>query len=102
MNWTPTSSRRAPFAEPLTRVRGAAERLLAGRRGSEGASTRDLTAAAFAGIVADPIQRRMGLHHHRLLRLIDALERQWRAEREETGLRHAVLMWHGCWTSSTC
>lgn len=41
--------------------------------------------AAFAGIVADPIQRRMGLHHRRLLRLIDALERQWRAEREEAG-----------------
>ncbi|PVE24228.1 hypothetical protein DC522_12080 [Microvirga sp. KLBC 81] len=42
-------------------------------------------AAAFAGILADPIQRRLGLHHRRLLRLIDALERQWQAEHEESG-----------------
>jgi hypothetical protein len=42
-------------------------------------------AAAFAGIVADPIQRRLGLHHRRLFRLIDALERQWEAEREGAG-----------------
>ena len=42
-------------------------------------------AAAFAGIVADPIQRRLGLHHRRLLRLIDALEHQWQAERDAPG-----------------
>jgi hypothetical protein len=42
-------------------------------------------AAAFAGIVADPIQRRLGLHHRRLLRLIDALERQWQSEHEASG-----------------
>lgn len=42
-------------------------------------------AAAFAGILADPVQRRLGLHQRRLLRLIDALERQWSAEREEAG-----------------
>ncbi|UVF22779.1 hypothetical protein HPT29_027560 (plasmid) [Microvirga terrae] len=42
-------------------------------------------AAAFAGIVADPIQRRLGLHHRRLLRLIDALDRQWQAEHTEAG-----------------
>jgi hypothetical protein len=32
--------------------------------------------AAFAGIVADPVQRRLGLHRRRLRRMIDALERQ--------------------------
>ncbi len=42
-------------------------------------------AAAFAGIVADPIQRRLSLHHRRLLRLIDALERQWQTEHEASG-----------------
>ncbi|WP_340108184.1 DUF6635 family protein [Pikeienuella sp. HZG-20] len=33
--------------------------------------------AAFAGVVADPVQRGLGLHRRRLLRLIDALERQF-------------------------
>ena len=33
------------------------------------------SAAAFAGIVTDPIQRRLGLHRRRLVRLIDAIER---------------------------
>lgn len=42
-------------------------------------------AAAFVGIVADPIQRRLGLHHRRLQRLIDALERQWQAEHDVPG-----------------
>ncbi|WP_262265638.1 DUF6635 family protein [Microvirga yunnanensis] len=42
-------------------------------------------ASAFAGIVADPIQRQLGLHHRRLFRLIDALGRQWQAERAEAG-----------------
>lgn len=32
--------------------------------------------AAFAGLVTDPVQRRLGLHQRRLSRLIDALERQ--------------------------
>jgi Family of unknown function (DUF6635) len=32
--------------------------------------------AAFAGLVADPVQRRLGLHQRRLRRMIDALERQ--------------------------
>jgi hypothetical protein len=34
-------------------------------------------AAAFSGIIADPVQRRLGLHRRRLLRLIDALEGQF-------------------------
>lgn len=34
-------------------------------------------AAAFAGIVADPLQRRLGIHQRRLHRLIDTLERQF-------------------------
>ena len=33
--------------------------------------------AAFSGIVADPVQRMLGLHRRRLLRLIDALERHF-------------------------
>ncbi len=33
--------------------------------------------SAFAGLITDPIQRRVGLHQRRLTRLIDALERQW-------------------------
>jgi hypothetical protein len=33
-------------------------------------------ASAFAGVVADPVQRRLGLHQRRLQRMLDALERQ--------------------------
>lgn len=33
-------------------------------------------ASAFAGVVADPVQRRLGLHERRLRRMLDALERQ--------------------------
>ena len=33
-------------------------------------------ASAFAGIVADPVQRKLGLHQRRLSRMLDALERQ--------------------------
>ncbi len=39
-------------------------------------------ASAFAGIIADPVQKGLGLHHHRLHRLIDAVEKQWNAEHE--------------------
>jgi hypothetical protein len=35
------------------------------------------TFAAFAGIVSDPIQRALGLHRARLLRMIDTLEQQF-------------------------
>jgi hypothetical protein len=35
------------------------------------------TFAAFAGVVSDPIQRALGLHRTRLLRMIAALERQF-------------------------
>ncbi len=34
------------------------------------------TVAAFAGVIADPVQRRLGLHERRLHRMLDALERQ--------------------------
>jgi len=34
-------------------------------------------ATAFAGVLADPIQRRAGLHQRRLLRLVDVLEAQF-------------------------
>jgi hypothetical protein len=43
-------------------------------------------AAAFAGIIADPVQRRLGIHQRRLHRLIDALERQVREGGTESGL----------------
>jgi hypothetical protein len=33
-------------------------------------------ASAFAGVVADPVQRKLGLHQARLRRMLDALERQ--------------------------
>jgi hypothetical protein len=33
-------------------------------------------ASAFAGVVADPVQRKLGLHQLRLRRMVDALERQ--------------------------
>jgi hypothetical protein len=33
-------------------------------------------ASAFAGVIADPVQRRLGLHQLRLRRMLDALERQ--------------------------
>lgn len=33
-------------------------------------------AAAFAGVVADPVQRHLGLHQRRLHRLVDAMERE--------------------------
>ncbi|HEX4365580.1 MAG TPA: DUF6635 family protein [Rhodopila sp.] len=33
-------------------------------------------ASAFAGVIADPVQRRLGLHERRLRRLVDALEQQ--------------------------
>jgi hypothetical protein len=35
-------------------------------------------ASAFAGVIADPVQRRLGLHQARLRRMLDALERQMR------------------------
>jgi hypothetical protein len=59
-------------------------------------------AAAFAGILADPVQRRLGLHQRRLRRLIDALERQWETGRQSRALRHATNMWPDCSISSTC
>jgi hypothetical protein len=31
-------------------------------------------ATAFAGVLSDPVQRALGLHHRRLNRLIDSLE----------------------------
>jgi uncharacterized protein DUF6635 len=40
-------------------------------------------AAAFVGIITDPVQKGLGLHHRRLNRLIDALEKQWRREHED-------------------
>jgi hypothetical protein len=39
-------------------------------------------ASAFAGIIADPVQKGLGLHQRRLHRLIDAVEKQWTSEHE--------------------
>ena len=40
-------------------------------------------ASAFAGIIADPVQKGLELHHRRLHRLIDAVENQWNFEHED-------------------
>ncbi|WP_147022760.1 DUF6635 family protein [Microvirga aerophila] len=40
-------------------------------------------ASAFAGIIADPIQKSLGLYHRRLHRLINAVEKQWNSEHED-------------------
>jgi hypothetical protein len=48
--------------------------LVAGLTGGLALAASALT--AFAGVVADPAQRRLGLHRKRLLRLIDTLERR--------------------------
>jgi hypothetical protein len=42
-------------------------------------------ASAFAGIIADPVQKRLGLHQRRLHRLINAVEKQWTSEHEDAG-----------------
>lgn len=42
-------------------------------------------AAAFSGVLADPVQRRLGLHRRRLLRLVRALEGQFFSD-EAAGL----------------
>ena len=42
-------------------------------------------AAAFAGIIADPVQRALGIHRRRLLRLVDALEHQFCEEHGQSG-----------------
>jgi hypothetical protein len=39
-------------------------------------------ASAFAGIIADPVQKGLGLHQRRLHRLIGAVEKQWTSEHE--------------------
>jgi hypothetical protein len=41
-----------------------------------GLLTATTAASAFAGVIADPVQRRLGLHERRLRRLVDTLERQ--------------------------
>ena len=51
---------------------------IAGITGSVIAGAAVLT--AFAGIVADPVQRRFGLHRRRLTRFVDVLERYLRGE----------------------
>src|SRR5262249_26134739 len=38
--------------------------------------------AAFGGVIADPVQRRLGLHQRRLDRLIDALDADLRGDRD--------------------
>src|SRR5690606_38789363 len=39
--------------------------------------------AAFAGLVTDPVQRRLGLHQRRLVRLIDHLEATLRGKSDK-------------------
>jgi hypothetical protein len=58
----------------------ASASLIAGVTGSLMAAS--AVAAAFSGILADPIQRRLGLHQRRLRRLIDVLEQQFNGNGE--------------------
>jgi hypothetical protein len=44
--------------------------------------------AAFSGIVTDPLQRRLGLHRRRLLRLLRALERILSGETGQNFMTH--------------
>jgi hypothetical protein len=46
-------------------------------RAREGWLLASTTLAAFAGVVADPIQLALGLHRARLMRMVNALERQF-------------------------
>lgn len=45
-------------------------------------------ATAFAGILADPVQRRLGLHEARLRRMLDAIERQMKKPGESGSRVH--------------
>jgi hypothetical protein len=54
--------------------------LIAGMTGSLMAAS--AVVAAFSGIIADPIQRRLGLHQRRIRRLVDVLERQFHGDGE--------------------
>jgi hypothetical protein len=58
-----------PVSAPLALTAGVTGGLMAGAA----------VFAAFAGLIADPVQRHLGLHERRLNRLLDALERQWAA-----------------------
>ncbi|HVJ54653.1 MAG TPA: DUF6635 family protein [Aliidongia sp.] len=64
-----------PASVPLALTAGVTGGLMAGTA----------VLAAFAGVAADPLQRRLGLHERRLRRLIDALERSL-AEPDGPGL----------------
>ena len=55
-----------PVAPPAAMVAGLTGGLMAGA----------VLIASFAGIVADPVQRRLGLHQRRLNRMLDAMQRQ--------------------------
>jgi len=55
-----------PVSPPAALVAGLSGGLMAGA----------VLVASFAGIVADPVQRRFGLHQRRLNRMLDAMQRQ--------------------------
>jgi hypothetical protein len=59
------------LAEALSaRIAGSAAAMIAGG----GTLAASALASAFSGVVTDPIQRALGFHHARLVRLLDALE----------------------------
>ena len=58
----------------------ATPNLIAGMTG--GLMAASAVAAAFSGILTDPIQRRLGLHQRRIRRLVDVLERQFNGDSE--------------------
>ena len=50
-------------------------------------------ATTFAGVLADPIQRRLGLHRCRLLRLIDELEHRFHENDAGPAIRERYVAW---------
>ena len=50
-------------------------------------------ATTFAGVLADPIQRRLGLHRRRLLRLIDELEHRFHENDAGPAIRERYVAW---------
>lgn len=45
--------------------------------------------AAFGGIIADPVQRKLGLHHKKLNALLDSIEKQFTEDKDEYNLKDA-------------
>jgi len=58
--------------------------------------------AAFAGVIADPVQVRLGLHRRRLLRLIDTIEAEiaGRGDRPFVAREHYLARLFDLWDAA--